>query len=108
MAERMEDKGRTTMRRLFKSKFIKKMNTLLKVYSHSHNAEATYKELLKLEPLIRGKGEESLFELNRASLLYDMKQYKEAAEIIMQIRPLNPEFDAKCAVVRTKILDSWH
>ncbi len=108
MAERMEDKGRTTMRRLFKSKFIKKMNTLLKVYSHSHNAEATYKELLKLEPLIRSKGEESLFELNRASLLYDMKQYKEAAEIIMQIRPLNPEFDAKCAVVRTKILDSWH
>ena len=95
------------MRRLFKSKFIKKMNTLLKVYSHSHNAEATYKELLKLEPLIRSKGE-SLFELNRASLLYDMKQYKEAAEIIMQIRPLNPEFDAKCAVVRTKILDSWH
>ncbi len=108
MAERMEDKGRTTMRRLFKSKFIKKMNTLLKVYSHSHNAEATYKELLKLEPLIRSKGEESLFELNRASLLYDMKQYKEAAEIIMQIQPLNPEFDAKCAVVRTKILDSWH
>lgn len=108
MAERMKDKGRTTMRRLFKSKFIKKMNTLLKVYSHSHNAEATYKELLKLEPLIRSKGEESLFELNRASLLYDMKQYKEAAEIIMQIRPLNPEFDAKCAVVRTKILDSWH
>lgn len=104
----MEDKGRTTMIRLFKSKFIKKMNTLLKVYSHSHNAEATYKELLKLEPLIRSKGEESLFELNRASLLYDMKQYKEAAEIIMQIRPLNPEFDAKCAVVRTKILDSWH
>lgn len=96
------------MRRLFKSKFIKKMNTLLKVYSHSHNAEATYKELLNLEPLIRNKGEESLFELNRASLLYDMKQYKEAAEIIMQIRPLNPEFDAKCAVVRTKILDSWH
>ena len=107
MAERMEDKGRTTMRRLFKSKFIKKMNTLLKVYSHSHNAEATYKELLKLEPLIRSKGEESLFELNRASLLYDMKQYKEAAEIIMHIQPLNPEFDAKCAVVRTKILDSW-
>ena len=36
-----------------------------------------------------------------------MKQYKEAAEIIMHIQPLNPEFDAKCAVVRTKILDSW-
>lgn len=48
-----------------------------------------------------------MFELNRASLLYDMRQYKEAAEVIMQIRPLNPEFDAKCAAVRTKILDSW-
>ena len=95
------------MRRLFTSRFIKKMNTLLTVYSHSHNAEATYKELLNLKPLIRNQGEESLFELNRASLLYDMKQYKEAAEVIMQIRPLNPEFDAKCAAVRTKILDSW-
>ncbi len=95
------------MRRLFTSRFIKKMNTLLTVYSHSQNAEATYRELLNLKPLIRNKGEESLFELNRASLLYDMKQYKEAAEVIMQIKPLNPEFDAKCAVVRTKILDSW-
>lgn len=44
------------MRRLFKSKFIKKMNTLLKVYSHSHNTEATYKELLNLKPLIRNQG----------------------------------------------------
>lgn len=95
------------MRKLFRSKFIKKMNTLLMVYARSQNAEATYRELMALEPLIRDKGEEALFELNRASLLYDMKKYKEAAEVIMQIEPLNPEFDAKCAIVRTKILDSW-
>ncbi len=62
------------MRRLFTSRFIKKMNTLLTVYSHSHNAEATYKELLNLKPLIRNKGEESLFELNRASLLHIIEQ----------------------------------
>ena len=95
------------MRRLFRSKFIKKMNTLLMVYARSHNAQVTYRELMELKPLIRDKGEEALFELNRASLLYDMKKYKEAAEVIMQIKPLNPVFDAKCAVVRTKILDSW-
>ena len=83
------------------------MNTLLKVYSHSHNAEATYKELLNLKPLIRNKGEESLFELNRASLLYDMKKYKEAAEVIMPMRRVNAVVDALGAVVGWTILDSW-
>lgn len=88
------------------SRFLKKMNTLMELYSRSHNAPATYKELLRLKPLIKTEGEEALFELNRASLLYDMRQYKEASEVILEIRSLNPEFDAKCAAVRTKILEA--
>lgn len=78
----------------------------MEIYSCSHNAESTYDELLGLEPLIKTKGERALFELNRASLLYDMKQFRKAADIILEIRPLNPEFDAKCAVVKTKIMDA--
>ena len=34
------------LRRLFgRSRFVKKMNMLMEIYSYSHNAEATYKEL---------------------------------------------------------------
>lgn len=88
------------------SKFLKKMNTLMEIYSCSHNAPATYKELVELKPLIKTTGEEALFELNRASLLYDMQKYREASEVILEIRSLNPEFDARCAEVRTKILEA--
>lgn len=88
------------------SKFLKKMNTLMELYSVSHNADATYKELLKLEPLIRTQGELSWYNLNRAALLYDMKRFAAAADIIMEIASLNPEFDAKCAQLKTKIMNA--
>ncbi|MGN0333461.1 MAG: hypothetical protein ACI4S2_10385 [Lachnospiraceae bacterium] len=88
------------------SKFLKKMNTLMELYSVSHNADATYKELLKLEPLIRTQGELSWYNLNRAALLYDMKRFAAAADIIMEIDSLNPEFDAKCAQLKTKIMNA--
>ena len=92
-------------RRLFGgSKFLKKMNTLMELYSCSHNAPSTYQQLLDLKPLIRTEGERALFELNRAALLYDMRQFREAADVVLEIRSLNPEFDAKCAVVKMKII----
>ena len=95
------------LRRLFgSSPFLKKMNTLMEVYSCSHNAEATYRELEHLKPLIRKEGEHYLYELNRAALLYDMKKYRQAADIVMEIPPFNPEFDAKCAQVKTKIMNA--
>lgn len=95
------------LRRLFGgSRFIKKMNTLMEVYSCSHNAEMTYKELLRLEPLIRTEGEKYFFELNRAALLYDMRHFREAADIMLEIPPFNPEFDAKCAQMKTKIMEA--
>ena len=52
-------------RRLFGgSKFLKKMNTLMEIYAVSKNPEATYKQLLALEKLIRTDGEQvgELFE----------------------------------------------
>lgn len=89
------------------NQFLKKMNTLMELYSRSHNAQATYKELKNLEPLIRTSGEEALYNLNRAALLYDMKRYRESADIVLEIKPLNPEFDARCASLKTKIMDDW-
>ena len=95
------------LQRLFGgSRFLKKMNTLMEVYSYSHNAEMTYKELLRLEPLIKKEGEMYFYELNRASLLYDMKRFREAADILLEIPPFNPEFDAKCAQLKTKIMEA--
>lgn len=96
------------LRRLFggSSQFLKKMNTLMNLYSCSHNAEGIYRELVRLKPLIRKEGELYLYELNRASLLYDMGRYSEAADIVMEIPPFNPEFDAKCATVKTKIMEA--
>ncbi|MFR9063664.1 MAG: hypothetical protein ACLVJO_07895 [[Clostridium] scindens] len=61
---------------------------------------------MDLKPLIRTEGERALFELNRAALLYDMRQFREAADVVLEIRSLNPEFDAKCAVVKMKIMDA--
>ena len=93
-------------RRLFGgSKFLKKMNTLMELYSCSHNAHLPTSSC-DLKPLIRTEGERALFELNRAALLYDMRQFREAADVVLEIRSLNPEFDAKCAVVKTKIMDA--
>ena len=94
-------------RRFFgRSKFLKKMNTLMEVYSTSQNAEMTYRELERLEPLIKKEGEYYLYELNRAALLYDMKRYREAADILLEIPLFNPEFDAKCAQMKTKVMEA--
>lgn len=86
------------------SKFLKRMNPLMELYSHSKNSEKTYRELLMLETLIRTPGERALYDLNRACLLYDMKKFREAADVILEIQPLNPEFDAQCAEIKTKIM----
>lgn len=95
------------LQRLFRgSKFLKKMNTLMELYSVSHNAESAYRELTALEPLIRTDGEMAWFNLNKAALLYDLKRFELAADIIREIRPLNPEFDARCAEVKTKIMNA--
>ena len=86
------------------SKFLKRMNPLMELYAHSRNSEKTYQELLALEPLIRTKGERAMFNLNRAGILYDMYRYREAADIMREIPALNPEFDAQCAEMKTKIM----
>ena len=86
------------------SKFLKRMNPLMELYSHSKNIEKTYRELLLLESLIKTPGERALYELNRAGLLYDMKKFRDAADVILEIKPLNPEFDAQCAELKTKIM----
>lgn len=91
---------------LRKNQFLKKMNMLLELYSYSHNTASTYQELLALEPLIRTKGERALFDLNRASLLYDMRKFREAADILLEIPPVNPQFDAQCAQMKTKIMEA--
>lgn len=86
------------------SKFLKRMNSLMELYSYSKNSEKTYKELMALEPLARTKGERAIFSLNRAGLLYDMYKYREAADVMREIPAINPEFDAQCAEMKTKIM----
>lgn len=88
------------------SRFLKKMNTLMEVYAVSHNTEATYKQLEGLKKLIRTEGELAWYELNRAALLYDMRRFELAADVIREIPSLNPEFDARCAQIKTKIMNA--
>ena len=95
-------------RRLFGgSKFLKKMNTLMEIYAVSKNPEATYKQLLAFEKLIRTDGEQAWYDLNRAALLYDMRKLNAAADVVREIPSLNPEFDARCAQLKTKIMDAF-
>lgn len=82
------------------------MNPLMEVYSYSKNVEKTYEELLALEPWIKTEGERAIYNLNKANLLYDMYKYEDAADIIREIKPLNPEFDSRCAQTKTKIMDA--
>lgn len=97
------------LKRLFGgSKFIKKLNPLLELYAHSKNAEKTYEELLSLESLVKTKGERALFDLNRVALLYDMGNLKQAADIIRDVPPLNPEMDARIAQMKTKIITAMN
>ena len=53
-----------------KSKFLRKMNELMEIYSRNQDTAFAYRELLGLEPLIKYEGERAMFDLNRASLLY--------------------------------------
>lgn len=95
------------IRKLFGgSKFLKQMNTLMEVYAVSKNAESTYKQLGKLEKLIKTEGERAWYDLNRAALLYDMRKIEAAADIILEIPSLNPEFDARCAQIKTNIMNA--
>ncbi|MGN1267483.1 MAG: hypothetical protein ACI4UH_06060 [Dorea sp.] len=82
------------------------MNTLMELYATSHNTKATYKQLMELKPLIKTEGELALFNLNKAGLLYDMKEYRKASDVVMEIPPLNPEFDARVANMKTLIMDT--
>lgn len=86
------------------SKFLKRMNPLMELYAFSRNADRTYQELLALEPFARTKGEMAIFNLNRAGLLFDMRRYREAADVMREIPSINPEFDAQCAEMKTKII----
>lgn len=88
------------------NQFLKKMNTLMELYAHSQDAGKTYRELQALEPLIRTEGEQALYELNLAALLYDMKRFQEAADILLEIPSLNPQFDARLAQMKTKIMEA--
>ena len=36
-----------------------------------------------------------------------MKKFREAADVIVEIPSLNPEFDAKCAALKTMIMDAF-
>ena len=59
-----------------KSKFLRKMNELMEIYSRNQDTAFAYRELLGLEPLIKYEGERAMFDLNRASLLYDTAKRK--------------------------------
>ena len=70
-----------------KSKFLRKMNELMEIYSRNQDTAFAYRELLGLEPLIKYEGERAMFDLNRASLLYDMERYREAEMCFAAFRP---------------------
>ena len=52
-------------------------------------------------------GEQAWYDLNRAALLYDMRKLNAAADVVREIPSLNPEFDARCAQLKTKIMDAF-
>ena len=92
------------LRRLFfGSRFIKKLNPLLELYSYSKDTEKTYQELMRLRPLAKTKGERALFDLNQAALLYDMGKLREAADAVREIPALNPEMVSRTEELKTKI-----
>lgn len=89
-----------------RSKFLRKMNELMDIYSRSQDTGFAYRELLGLEHMIRYEGEMAMFDLNRASLLYDMEKYQEAAAVLRGIPSINPTFDAMCESLRFKIAEA--
>ena len=88
-----------------KSKFLRKMNELMEIYSRNQDTAFAYRELLGLESMFRYEGEQAMFDLNKASLLYDMVRYREAETILKQIPSINPTFDAMCESLRFKLLE---
>ena len=68
-----------------KSKFLRKMNELMEIYSRNQDTAFAYRELLGLESMIRYEGEQAMFDLNKASLLYDMRRYREAETWSLEI-----------------------
>ena len=88
-----------------KSKFLRKMNELMEIYSRNQDTAFAYRELLGLESMIRYEGEQAMFDLNKASLLYDMGSYREAVTFLKQIPSINPTFDAMCESLRFKLLE---
>ncbi len=44
-----------------KSKFLRKMNELMEIYSRNQDTAFAYRELLGLEPLIKYEGERAMF-----------------------------------------------
>ena len=74
-----------------KSKFLRKMNELMEIYSRNQDTAFAYRELLGLEPLIKYEGERAMFDLNRASLLYDMDMiWKDTAKRKMCFAAFRP------------------
>ena len=88
-----------------KSKFLRKMNELMEIYSRNQDTAFAYRELLGLESMIRYEGEQAMFDLNKASLLYDMGRYREAETVLKQTPSINPTFDAMCESLRFKLLE---
>jgi RecG-like helicase len=95
------------------SKFLKRMNPLMELYSHSKNTEKTYRELLLLESLIKTPGERALYELNRAGQIFFVHNRVEELQSIhdilhrlipdMKICIAHGQMEAK--VLENKILD---
>lgn len=106
MISHLEGKNMLKKKLRGKSKFLRKMNELMEIYSRNQDTAFAYRELLGLEPLIKYEGERAMFDLNRASLLYDMERYREAENVLRRIPSINPTFDAMCESMRFKILDA--
>lgn len=106
MISHLEGKNMLKKKLRGKSKFLRKMNELMEIYSRNQDTAFAYRELLGLEPLIKYEGERAMFDLNRASLLYDMERYREAENVLRRIPSINPTFDAMCESLRFKILDA--
>ena len=77
----------------------------MEIYSRSQDTAFAYRELLGLESMIRYEGEQAMFNLNKASLLYDMERYHEAQAVLDTIPSINPTFDAMCESLRFKLLE---
>jgi len=97
-----------TGRKFIWNRFVRSMNPILEAYAENHDAAGTYEKLEELEPMIHTEGERALYQLNRASLLYDMKKFREAADLVVEIPSLNSEFDAQVAELKTRLMEAGY